>query len=239
MVVCGVEEAVRLILRAGATAATAHQRSGEAVAAGTRLLDAAGPIAALLRAWKVAQTLVEALSGIASEARAIVEAAHRGNPAARVACTRKHFPGTKALALRAIVAGGAIPHRLGLSETVLVFPEHRLFLPADEPLAATVARLRGNCPEKTLVAEATTGADALALARAGVDVIQLEKFTSAEIRTVATALQADGLATVIAAAGGIGPGNAEACAAAGARVLVTSRPYLAPPRDVQVRFQAA
>jgi molybdenum transport protein len=238
MVVCGLEEAVRLIGRAGATA-TAHHRGGTAVAAGTRLLDAAGPAATLHRAWKVAQTLVEALSGIASDARAIVEAAHRGNPEARVACTRKSFPGTKALALLAIVAGGAVPHRLGLSETVLMFPEHRLFLPPDEPLAVTVARLRANCPERTLVAEATTIADALALARAGVTVVQLEKLAPAQVREVAAAVDDDRLPTVIAAAGGIGPNNAEAYAAAGARVLVTSRPYLASPRDVQVRFQAA
>jgi len=46
-------------------------------------------------------------------------------------------------------------HRLGLSETVLVFPEHRGFL-GDEPLAETVQRLRSAAPEKKLVIEVTT-----------------------------------------------------------------------------------
>src|SRR5687767_15464202 len=44
-------------------------------------------------------------------------------------------------------AGGAIMHRLGLSETILVFPEHRAFL-GDMPLAAVAERLRRSAPEK-------------------------------------------------------------------------------------------
>ena len=236
LVACGVGEAARLVRLAGGTAA-ALVGDGEVVTEGTPLLAADGPAAALHRAWKVAQTLVETLSGIASEARAIVEAARHGNPSAVVACTRKTFPGTKALAIKAILAGGAVPHRLGLSETVLVFPEHRLFLPAGENPATTVAQLKRRCPEKTIVAEALTADDALALAWAGADVIQLEKFPPDAVRAVADALDAGGLTATLAAAGGIGPDNAEAYAAAGARVLVTSRPYLAPPRDVQVRFE--
>ncbi len=235
MVVSGVEEAARLIGRAGGVAVPCC-RSGTAVTAGTRLLEAWGSAEALLRAWKVAQTLVEALSGFASEARAMVEAALRGHPDAVVACTRKHFPGTKPLALRAIMAGGAIPHRLGLSETILVFPEHRRFLSADESLATTIARLKRSCPEKTVVAEALTGEDGIALARAGVGVVQLEKLPPALVAEVAASIAAESLPTLLAAAGGIDASNAEAYAAAGARVLVTSRPYLAPPKDVQVGF---
>jgi molybdenum transport protein len=43
---------------------------------------------------------------------------------------------------------------------------------------------------------------------------------------------------VIGAAGGINAKNAEAYARAGARLLITTAPHLAPPRDVQVRFTA-
>jgi len=45
-------------------------------------------------------------------------------------------------------------HRLGLSETVLVFPEHLAFL-GDEPLPALVARLARAAPEKKLIIEVT------------------------------------------------------------------------------------
>ena len=60
-------------------------------------------------------------------------------------------PGTKSYAVRAVRAGGAVMHRLGLSETILVFPEHRAFL--TEPLHETVRRLRRAAPEKKLVIE--------------------------------------------------------------------------------------
>lgn len=43
--------------------------------------------------------------------------------------------------------------------------------------------------------------------------------------------------TKIAAAGGINAVNAEAYARAGARILVTSAPYSAPPRDVAVTLE--
>jgi molybdenum transport protein len=96
----------------------------------------------------VAQTLVEIWSGIATAARAIVDAATAVSPDVVVACTRKNVPGTKSYAVRAVRAGGAVMHRLGLSETVLVFPEHRAFL-GDEPLRETVRRLRRAAPEKS------------------------------------------------------------------------------------------
>ena len=47
-------------------------------------------------------------------------------------------------------------HRLGLSETILVFPEH-LGLAGGAPLATLVRRLRRNAPEKKLVIEVKVG----------------------------------------------------------------------------------
>lgn len=41
---------------------------------------------------------------------------------------------------------------------------------------------------------------------------------------------------VVAVAGGVSLANAEAYAATGAQVLVSSAPYQAPPKDVQVTF---
>jgi hypothetical protein len=133
MTVCGVEEAARLFALAGASARQVVP-SGATVENETLLLTAEGSADTLHQAWKVAETLVEWASGIASEAAALVRAA----ASVPVACTRKNVPGAKALSVKAIQAGGAILHRLGLSETLLVFAEHRLFL--DESPSATMAR---------------------------------------------------------------------------------------------------
>ena len=134
MVVAASEEAARLLVRVGCTVGE-RRPSGCTADAGAPLLVAEGPAAALLAGWKVAQTLMEYASGIATVASRIVEIARAVNPAVVVACTRKTFPGTKAISIKAILAAGAVPHRLGLSETVLVFPEHRVFL-AEAGLAA-------------------------------------------------------------------------------------------------------
>ncbi|MBK1702536.1 ModD protein [Thiococcus pfennigii] len=232
MIACGIEEAARLFALSGAQVEV-HAVSGTEAPPETLLLEAAGRADALHRGWKVAQTLVEWCSGMATCAADILAAARRGDPDVQVAGTRKNVPGNRRLAVKAFQAAGAVMHRHGLSETLLVFAEHRLFLAGESP-TETLARLRRQCPEKRVVVEVATPEEALAWAEA--DVIQLEKFPPEAVAEVVAAVHARRPATVIAAAGGINAKNAEAYARAGARVVVTTAPHLAPPRDVQVRF---
>lgn len=211
--------------------------SGSSLEPGSPILIAKGPASALLRGWKVAQTVIEVWSGVATDARAIVTAATAVASGVVVACTRKNIPGTKRFAVAAVKAGGATIHRLGLSETVLVFPEHRAFL-GREPFVGMVEQLRRAAPEKKLVVEVTTLEAAIVAASVGFDVIQAEKFTPDEIASVvaATSIAVGRARPLVAAAGGIHAGNAAAYAQAGASILVTSSPYLARPRDVQVQI---
>jgi len=234
MVVCGIEEATRLFELCGSRVAP-RLPSGTRVPTETLLLEASGNAGALHRGWKTAQTLIEWCSGIATCADEIQTAARRGHPEALVAGTRKNVPGTRRLAVKAFRAGGAIMHRHGLSETLLVFAEHRRFLGDARP-EEIIARLRRQCPEKRVVVEVHSADEALAWAEA--DVVQLEKFTPQAVAEVAARLAERGSAALIAAAGGINARNAEDYARAGARLLVTTAPHLAPPRDVQVRFTA-
>jgi molybdenum transport protein len=239
MTICAVEEAARLFVLAGATARVL-QPSGAALAAGEIMLEAEGSATALHHAWKTAQVLVEWASGIATATAAIVTAAN----CVAVACTRKNVPGTKTLSAKAVRAGGATMHRLGLSESLLIFAEHRQFL-ADTP-ADTVVRVKQAEPEKKFVVEVASVDEALIWARAGADVLQLEKFTPAEVAVCRRVTSADILdkplnnvpQLLLAAAGGINAANAAAYAAAGADLLVTSAPYTAAPRDVAVAFEA-
>lgn len=235
MVVCAVEEAGRMFELSGASVRL-HARTGDKVASGTLLLEAEGPGAALHRCYKMAQTLIEILSGIATATRAIVDAARQAKPECRVACTRKHMPGMKRWALRAIEAGEAVPHRLGLSDYVLVFDEHRSLLDQSVPLAEHFARLRKASPERRLAAEASDLAGAVALAQAGTEIVQVDKMSPDDVAATAAALMRFDPRPLLAAAGGVNALNAGAYAAAGADILVTSAPYYAPPRDVKVRI---
>lgn len=229
MTVCATEEAARLFSLAGAEVEIC-ENSGRRVAQDALLLQAAGSVQALHRVWKTAQVLVEWASGISSAAAAIVSAA---SPVA-VACTRKNVPGSKAMSVKAVRAGGAVMHRLGLSESLLLFAEHRLYL--DETPADTVARFRRSEPEKKLAVEVSSVEEALRWALAGAQVLQLEKFTPGAVSEVRAALIRQRLHPVLAAAGGIRAGNAADYMRAGADLLVTSAPYTAPPCDVQVTF---
>jgi len=237
MVVCGSEEAARLFALVGCRSRLLVP-SGTRVKAGTLLLDGEGSAGHLHQAWKTAQVLMEWASGLASAAADIVLAAAATGRRIPVACTRKNVPGAKAMSVKAVRAGGATMHRLGLSESLLVFAEHRLFL--DEAPYETIRRLRGAEPEKKIVVEVASVEEARIWALAGADVLQLEKFPVAhvaECRAMLNGLQVQGRTPLLAAAGGIRADNVAGLVAAGADMIVTSAPYAAPPADVSVSLE--
>ena len=236
MVAALVEAAARILELAGAQV-TLSARSGATLTAGARILSAQGPAPALLQGWKVAQTLIEIWSGVASATRDIVDEARAVAPEICVACTRKNTPGTKRFAAAAVEAGGAVMHRLGLSETILVFPEHLAFLPG-VTLEEVAKKLRRQLPEKKIALEVKNHEQALAAARARFHLIQAEKFAPEDVARLAEALRGFHARPLLAAAGGVRADNARAYAEAGADILVTSSPYSAPPKDVAVSFLA-
>lgn len=216
-----------------------HASDGDRLEPGAPILTARGRAGDLHRVWKVSQTLLEILSGIATATRALVDAAAAVNPDVRIATTRKAVPGARRLSRLAVKAGGGILHRHGLAETVLVFDQHRSFL-ADMDLAVLARRLRLRQPEKALCIEVATVEEAVEAAAAGFDVLQLEKFRPAEVAELAVRLgPRPGLRPLLAAAGGIHPDNVAAYVEAGAELIVTSWPYTARPADVSVRIVPA
>jgi molybdenum transport protein len=229
MTVCCVEEAARLFELCGATSELLVS-SGHSVTKGSVLLKATGRTDALFAVWKVTQILVEWASGVASATRALVDAAG----SVPVACTRKQTPGTKALSVKAVKAGGGVIHRLGLSETILLFAEHRQFL-AETP-AAILQRLKTQAPEHRRVVEVHDLDDARLWAKTGAEVLQMDKFSLDDVRACAAFCRENNLSVTLAAAGGVNAKNAADYVAAGAGLLVTSAPYHAEPKDVQVTF---
>jgi molybdenum transport protein len=234
MRVCGTEEAARLVELAGGRV-LGGVASATQVTEGEELLRAEGNVAALQVAWKTAQTLIEYLSGIATCAASIISSLRAAGFDLPLACTRKNFPGTRHLSAKAVAAGGAVAHRLGLSETLLVFPDHRVFV--DKATLPTIfSDIHRRVPEKKLVAEAGSLEEAIMLAQAGADVLQLERFPPEALAACKAALEERRLAPLLAPAGGVTLENALAYARAGADFLVSSAPYFAAPCDVAVRF---
>lgn len=210
--------------------------SGQLVAAGDVLMRVRGSSAALHQLWKVGLNTFDHLSAVATKTRAMVDAAHRGNPRCEILTTRKSMPGAKDLLTLATRAGGAYPHRLGLSETVLVFDQHLEFCGGFDRFVERLPELRSRCIEKKLFVEAGSER-ARVLAHAGVDGVQLDKVSVSEAARLVPELKAIDPHLTVIIAGGVNPSNAEAYAASGADGLATTAPFTARPIDMSARMR--
>ncbi len=232
-VVCCTEEAARLLERLGCTV-TAVEPSGTLLAPGQAILEVHGQAGPLHMGWKAALNLLEAASGIATRTYSLVREARAANPAIEVVATRKVFPGTKAVATKAVYAGGGLPHRLGLSESVLVFAQHVAFLDSSQELWDLLPQIKQRSREKKIAVEVTDQGAALAAALGEADIVQVDKMTSEELRVLAQLLRETAPKMLIAAAGGITEANAREYAATGVDLLVTSAMYWGKPADIAV-----
>jgi molybdenum transport protein len=243
-ILSGVEEAALIWRKCGAEV-RCSARNGDRAREGRIFLTASGTAGSLHKGLKIAQNLMEYMSGIATRTADMTARARAVHPGIRVSVTRKNFPGAKQICLEAASSGGADIHRLGLSDSVLVFAQHRAFLPdADardpvEGFASLVPGLRRSLPERKLAAEVDRPEDAVALARAGLDIIQCEKFACPDLAATVRQIRAISPRTVILAAGGINGGNAADYAATGVDVLVTSWVYFGKPADIKIRVTAS
>ena len=103
------------------------------------------------------------------------------------------MPGAKDLLTSAIMAGGAFPHRLGLSETVLVFENHMEFMGGFDAFVEQLPSIKSKCIEKKLFVEANAE-QARTLARVsagweGVDGVQLDKVPVEQLASLVAELR--------------------------------------------------
>lgn len=238
-VVAGASVTCRVAERLGLSVVQAVD-DGHRAQAGDTLVTVEGCADRLHMAWKVGQNLLDHLSAVATKSRAMVDAAHSANPRCEILTTRKSLPGAKDLLTLAVMAGGAWPHRLGLSETVLVFENHVKFLGGFQGLLEALPALRARCVEKKIFVEAGAE-DALVLARGRdgeplVDGIQLDKVPADELTGLVAELRAIDPRLTLIAAGGINVGNAADYAATGVDGIATTAPFSAKPLDMSVRM---
>ena len=232
--VAGVSEVARIAEASGCHVEIAHP-SGTRVRPGETILRAMGRAGDLHQVWKVGLNLLDHLSAVATKTANMVEAVHAVNPRCEVLTTRKSMPGCKDLLAEAVMTGGAFPHRLGLSETVLVFDHHMKFLGGFDEFVKRIPEFRSRCIEKKLFVEAPAE-QALVLAQAGVDGIQLDKVPVDEVAALVNELRTINPQVTIIAAGGVNDGNAAAYAATGVDGLATTAPFNAKPLDMSIRM---
>lgn len=235
---CCTEEAVRILQKVGLQVDFSLS-SGTYVEANTLILTAHGSAQAIHSGWRVALNLMEHACGVATRTHILVQRARAVNPHIVITATRKSLPWAKKMMVKAILTGGALPHRLGLSETFLLFDEHLRFMGGLDAALPQLRAIKTRLGEKMLVAEAHNAADALKLAQAGVDMVQLDKLSVDATRQVNEQLKTAVPSVKVAIAGGINAENCAAYAATGVDMLVTSALYFGKPADIKADIQAS
>lgn len=233
-VICGTEEAARMLVLLGCAADIAAE-SGETVTAGDLVVAARGPAAALLPGWQSVQGLIEWGSGVAHATADIVQAVRKVTPDIVVCCPQDAIPGARPLARKAVASGGALVQWPAPSDAVLILAEHRAF-GGLEALRHRIEWIRESHPGLRVVVEVATVDEAICVAGFGADMIQLGRVSPAEVAAVTAALGSWGGDLVVA--GEICAHTATAYALSGAHVLVTSAPFHAVPAGIEVAFEA-
>ena len=121
---------------------------GEAVAAGTVVVEFEGRTRALLGAERCALNFLQTLSGTATRTAEFVAAV--AGTRARILDTRKTLPGLRLAQKYAVRCGGGDNHRIGLYDAVMLKENHIL---AAGSIAAAAAEARRRYPQLPLIIE--------------------------------------------------------------------------------------
>ena len=146
---------------------------------GSHVATITGKARAILSAERVALNYLQHLSGIATLARAFVKAVE--GTGVRILDTRKTTPGLRFLEKHAAHAGGAVNHRFGLFDGVLIKENH---IVAAGGLKQALERARKGTEGLPVVVEVKSQEEALQAADLKPDRILLDNFTPSAIMAV-------------------------------------------------------
>ncbi|MCZ2148164.1 MAG: carboxylating nicotinate-nucleotide diphosphorylase [Bryobacterales bacterium] len=123
LVLAGVELLPRIYgLRGGVERLELHRRSGDSLSPGDCLATVRGKAWTLLECERTALNFLQRLSGVATLAHQYADAVKHTR--CRILDTRKTTPGLRRLEKLAVAAGGAVNHRMGLFDAILIKNNH-------------------------------------------------------------------------------------------------------------------
>jgi len=233
-VVSGLDVAEAVFLRVDPSLEVRAARAeGDSVTRGDRVLWVAGPLAAILGAERTALNFLGRLSGIATSARRFVSELE--GTGCRLLDTRKTTPGWRALEKRAAAAGGAVNHRAGLYDMVLIKENHiRAAGGIRAALASTLTRARRAGLEVEI--EVTSLAELEEALAGGPDRVLLDNMSVDELRAcVERTRAAPEPRPALEASGGVTLATARAVAETGVDfVSVGAITHSAPALDLSL-----
>ena len=199
-IIAGLEEASTLFSHFGVS--VIHlAKDGDAVCQNDSLLLLNGDAKKILLVERTALNIIGRMSGIATQTRKIVDIVSAVNPCCRVAATRKTCPGFRILDKKAVKIGGGDPHRMNLSDGILIKDNHLALV----PIGIAIQAAKMDTTYKKIEVEVETPENALSAAKAGADIIMLDNMSPGQITRTIRVLKSEGLRdrVIIELSGGI------------------------------------
>jgi nicotinate-nucleotide pyrophosphorylase (carboxylating) len=199
-IVAGIEEATLLFSHFGISVMYGV-KDGSAVHKGDQLLFLSGNAQKILLVERTALNIIGRMSGIATQTRKMTNIVSAANPHCRVAATRKTCPGFRVLDKKAVTVGGGDPHRMNLSDGILIKDNHLALVPLD----TAIETVKKGSVYKKIEVEVESSENALIAVKAGADIILLDNMSPAQITRTIGELKREGLRNrvVIELSGGI------------------------------------
>lgn len=213
------------------------EKSKTKIEKGSTILKYSGDYEDIHKAWRLTQILLEYSCKISTYSYQMKEKIEKINPSCELLTTRKTFPFSKRFCIKAAFCGGAMPHRLNLSETVLFFEGHRILYKNNVEFYEDLKRIKTKIPEKKLNVESDNFEDSVNLMKNGVDVLQLDKIDFEELEKIITYKNENYPLVKILVAGGINLTNIKKYASYKIDGVVTSSVYNCGMANISSRLK--
>ncbi|MGP1386733.1 MAG: carboxylating nicotinate-nucleotide diphosphorylase [Thainema sp.] len=198
---------------------------GDTCQTGQVIAELSGAIGSLLTGERTALNLVMRLSGIATLTRQYVEKI--ADLPAQLVDTRKTTPGLRIFEKYATVAGGAVNHRLGLDDGVMIKDNH---IAAAGGIGVAIAQIRQRMPYPLSIEVETESLEQVEEALAhGADIIMLDNMAPDLMRVAVERIRANSDRIKIEASGNITLATIRTVAETGVDYISSSAPITRSP----------
>ncbi len=211
--------------------------SGEKAKQNEVFFSATGSYENIHKAWRLCQVMLEYSCKISTYTNQMVKSVKNKNQNCEILGTRKTFPFAKRFCIKSLLIGGGYPHRLGLSESVLFFPQHRAFYKNDEDFYKNIKKIKSKLKEKKLVIESCSFDDSKKALNAGAEVIQLDKVDLKTSEKIIDYKNKNFPHVKTLSAGRINLTNCSKYASIGTDGIVTSSMYLCGLADISSKIE--
>jgi nicotinate-nucleotide pyrophosphorylase (carboxylating) len=164
-------------------------KDGDLIGKNDMILSLSGDAKKILLVERTALNIIGRMSSIATQTRKMVDIVSSVNPHCRVAATRKTCPGFQIFDKKAVQVGGGDPHRMNLSDGILIKDNHLALV----PLKSAIRAAKTVSVFKKIEVEVETSDDALIAASAGADIIMLDNMSPDLVARTIELLKREGM----------------------------------------------